>query len=63
MTPPCKACTERKAGCHATCEKYLLFYEENKQRLKERGDERLVSEYFGKRKRKIARCFQKKHGM
>ena len=62
MTPPCKDCTERKEGCHVTCEKYLTFYEKNKQKQKERSDERIVSEYFGTRKRKIARCFDRKRG-
>ena len=63
MTPPCKGCTDRKEKCHATCEKYLLYDKENKQKQKERSDERIVSDYFGKRKRKIARCFEKKHRM
>lgn len=22
---PCRDCTERKVGCHSTCEKYLAF--------------------------------------
>ena len=29
MTAPCKECTERKLGCHTTCDKYQEF---NKQR-------------------------------
>lgn len=62
MMPPCKDCLERKEACHATCEKYLIFYEKNQQKQKERSDERIVSEYFGKRKRKIARCFDRKRG-
>ena len=26
MTPPCKSCDKRRAGCHAECEAYLSYY-------------------------------------
>lgn len=43
MKPPCKDCLNRKAGCHSTCEKYLVYRREldklneiiNKQRKEE----------------------------
>lgn len=62
MIAPCKDCPERYQGCHATCEKYREFYEQNKQRLKERSEENIVNDYFGDRKIKTARVFIKKPG-
>ena len=31
MRNPCKKCEERHVGCHASCEKYMAFYEQNRK--------------------------------
>ena len=31
----CYGCTERKVGCHSTCEHYIKFHEENLKRYEE----------------------------
>lgn len=28
MQAPCKGCTERRSGCHASCEAYLAYAKE-----------------------------------
>jgi len=53
-------CKERCADCHADCAKYLAFYAENQQRMKERSKDRNVRDYFGQRKVKVARIFKHK---
>ena len=36
---PCKDCKERSAGCHAECEKYKVFADENRRRHDEAMNE------------------------
>ena len=40
----CYNCPKRKAHCHATCEEYKQFSEENAKRRDERGKERKVKQ-------------------
>lgn len=62
MQAPCKGCEDRHEGCHVTCGKYQEFYNHIKKAQKERSDEKIVSDYFGDRKIKVARIFTKKPG-
>lgn len=32
MNAPCKDCSDRQVGCHSTCEKYIVFSKEKRQR-------------------------------
>ena len=40
----CYNCPKRKAHCHAECEEYKKFSEENAKRRDERGKERKVKQ-------------------
>ena len=51
MQAPCKNCTDRKLGCHATCEKYQEFNKQQEQIRQNRFDAYKKEEYFiGKRR-------------
>lgn len=43
MTVPCKGCRDRQVGCHARCEGYLRFAEENRKRLEARKIENALN--------------------
>ncbi len=60
MTAPCKKCQERKAGCHASCAKYLNFRAECDARRKERNKGHVVINYFDDRHKKAIRERQRR---
>lgn len=35
-TPPCKDCSDRKVGCHSSCENYVGWTKEHDKVVKER---------------------------
>jgi len=37
MKAPCKDCTERAAGCHSHCEKYIAYDKEQQEMRKKRA--------------------------
>lgn len=45
MKCPCKGCTDRHGGCHATCERYSEFHAFNAERREWLKKDQLVSNY------------------
>ena len=45
MTNPCKNCEERQLGCHSDCEKYLTFYQQNRQKNKKQLADAHANQY------------------
>ena len=45
MTNPCKDCEERQLGCHSDCEKYLAFYQQNRQKNKKQLADAHANQY------------------
>ena len=45
MTNPCKDCEERQLGCHSDCEKYLAFYQQNRQKNKKQLADARANQY------------------
>lgn len=42
---PCKNCTERKLGCHSTCERYLVAREKHRQLHKQEQEDRVLESF------------------
>lgn len=40
---PCKNCTERHAGCHSQCEKYIAFARESEEIRQKRYSEQMAT--------------------
>ena len=63
---PCKDCTERHAGCHATCEKYAetkKVYLELKDKVnKERYKDSVVNSFEVEQKTKVLKKQNHKKG-
>jgi hypothetical protein len=45
MTNPCKDCEERQLGCHSDCEKYLAFYQQNREKNKKQLADAHANQY------------------
>lgn len=44
MKPPCKDCAKREIGCHAVCESYIKFNQQQEQIRHERYLKRIQGE-------------------
>ena len=58
MAGPCKNCTNRKLGCHGSCEAYISFKKEKEEEKKERQNESL---YFDTKRRILIKQLRKFH--
>ena len=45
MNSPCKDCEERHHGCHAHCEEYKTYHDNNMRRIEEKRRANDVREY------------------
>lgn len=59
MTNPCKDCEERQLGCHSDCEKYLAFYQQNRQKNKKQLADAHANQYVVTA---IQKCKEGRHG-
>lgn len=65
MNAPCKDCTERAAGCHSTCEKYIAYDKERQEIRGKKAITTLLNDYGPNKKsrvRKYERNKMKGHG-
>lgn len=53
MKAPCKDCTERAAGCHSNCEKYIAFTEELKKARQNKEMQRIIKDYSPNKKARV----------
>ncbi len=56
-TPPCNGCSERKIGCHGSCEKYSEYRSAMDDILNKQLEERKYVDYITERAvRILSRC-------
>ena len=58
----CYNCPKRKANCHADCEEYKKFSEENAKRRDERGKRRATEQGIYEHVQKSVESVQRRHG-
>ena len=58
----CYNCPKRKAHCHADCEDYKKFSEENAKRRDERGKRRATEQGIYEHVQKSVESVQRRHG-
>ena len=58
----CYNCPKRKAHCHAECEEYKKFSEENAKRRDERGKRRATEQGIYEHVQKSVESVQRRHG-
>lgn len=58
----CYNCPKRKAHCHADCEEYKKFSEENAKRRDERGKRRATEQGIYEHVQKSVESVQRRHG-
>lgn len=53
---PCLNCTDRKPGCHSTCERYKDFQKQHEEiKSKERAEKDTYTNYCGYKEEKFKR--------
>ena len=58
----CYNCPKRKAHCHADCDEYKKFSEENAKRRDERGKRRATEQGIYEHVQKSVESVQRRHG-
>ena len=58
----CYNCPKRKTHCHADCEEYKKFSEENAKRRDERGKRRATEQGIYEHVQKSVESVQRRHG-
>ena len=58
----CYNCPRRKAHCHADCEEYKKFSQENAKRRDERGKRRATEQGIYEHVQKSVESVQRRHG-
>ena len=58
----CYNCPKRKSHCHADCEEYKKFSEENAKRRDERGKRRATEQGIYEHVQKSVESVQRRHG-
>ena len=58
----CYNCPKRKAHCHADCEEYKKFSEENAKRRDERGKQRATEQGIYEHVQKSVESVKRRHG-
>lgn len=62
LDSPCHNCSDRVAGCHATCEKYKEFQRElQEMKDKERGEKDFIGYAVQSNLRKRDKYLKRKH--
>lgn len=62
MKVPCQNCEERKAHCHASCEKYKEFFEHNRKHDGKREAERMIDNFANDSLTRNVRIKHRKRG-
>ena len=61
--PPCKACPDRKAGCHGRCDKWVAYKQADAEwKAEHQQPPEDVVNYFVKRDQEIHKLYRRRDG-